>query len=268
MLDIAKNELYISCLRHVIKSQTGRKYSSVDGRWSDGFVLVLSGECHYSFSDGHSFTARAGDLIYLAKGSSYKKELITEPFLHIHTDFDFICNETEKRKSANVSLKNPSETEALFRRLMKKITSSEPSAKADCISLLYSIYGNFIAASFPTYLSSGSKNAVSKAKELIYERLSNPLLSVKSLAEDMSISEVHLRKIFKASEGISPSKFIVLARLERAKILFSLEDISLDEIAYQCGFSSLQYFCRVFKEKTGMTPSEYRKKYIKIGKIR
>ncbi len=263
MVDIAKNELYISKLYHVIKSQTTKKFTYVSGRLNDGFILILSGKCNYIFEEGFSFTVEAGDLMYLAKDSFYKKVVLEEPFEHIHVNFDFTCDEDEdedeKRKSAKVSLKSSAETEASFRRLSKSLSSSSPRARADSFSHLFSIYGDFIAASFPSYLPPGAKNAVSRAKARIYEELSNQALSVSSLSDAAGISEVHFRKLFKASEGVSPAKFIVFARLERAKILLGDEMLSLCDISRECGFSSIQYFCKVFGERIGMTPTEYRK---------
>lgn len=257
MMNIAKNELYISKIYHVTKSQTTRKLSSVEGRWSDGFILILEGECHYDFDDGHSFTVRAGDLMYLAKDAFYKMEIKCDPYRYIYTDFDFICE--EKRKSACVTLKKPAETEVCFRKLMKSMASSAPEAIAGSLSLLYLLYSDFISASFPSYITPSSKNSVMRAKAKIAQELSSPHLSVGGIAEELKISEVHFRKLFKASEGVTPAKYIVLSRLERAKMLVRGELLSLEEIAIQCGFSSLPYFCKVFSEKTGMTPSEYRR---------
>ena len=82
-------------------------------------------------------------------------------------------------------------------------------------------------------------------------------------AEDADIkavmSNVYFRSLFKAQYHLSPSQYIISVRLKNAKSLMKYSFLTLEECALQSGFSSLQYFCRVFKKYTGMTPSEYRK---------
>jgi len=51
-----------------------------------------------------------------------------------------------------------------------------------------------------------------------------------------------------------------LVRMEKAKQFMSYPFITLEECAKRCGFSSQQYFCRVFKKNIGMTPAEYKKR--------
>ena len=77
------------------------------------------------------------------------------------------------------------------------------------------------------------------------------------------MSEVYFRKLFKSAIGVSPAKFMINCKTARAKELLSEDYLSLEEIAERCGFSSLSYFCRVFKSSTGMTPGEFRSKLSK-----
>ncbi|MBQ7054474.1 MAG: helix-turn-helix transcriptional regulator, partial [Oscillospiraceae bacterium] len=83
-------------------------------------------------------------------------------------------------------------------------------------------------------------------------------LSVTSLAESIDLSEVYFRKLFKAQFDVSPAQYIISVRLKKAKELMRSPFLSLEECALQSGFSSLQYFCRVFKKATGATPGSYR----------
>jgi AraC-like DNA-binding protein len=101
---------------------------------------------------------------------------------------------------------------------------------------------------------------MAKAKNFIDEGFSNLDLTVTMLAEKMGISEVYLRKLFKAQYGISPSKYMISVRLKNAQKLMKYPFLTLDECALQSGFSSLQYFCRLFKKTTGISPGKYRKK--------
>ncbi|MBR3994676.1 MAG: helix-turn-helix transcriptional regulator [Clostridia bacterium] len=48
-------------------------------------------------------------------------------------------------------------------------------------------------------------------------------------------------------------------RIQKAKFLLANGVLTITAISEECGFSSLYHFCRIFKEKTGFTPSEYSK---------
>ena len=58
--------------------------------------------------------------------------------------------------------------------------------------------------------------------------------------------------------GLSLSEYIKFARVERAKGLLRDTDLTAQEIADRLGFSSRNYFSRIFKEVTGVIPTAYR----------
>lgn len=55
--------------------------------------------------------------------------------------------------------------------------------------------------------------------------------------------------------------YIAWVRIDRAKFMLKKYQFRLSEVAERCGFQDVNYFCRVFKTKTGMTPSEYRTRF-------
>jgi AraC-like DNA-binding protein len=98
-----------------------------------------------------------------------------------------------------------------------------------------------------------------EAKRYIEDNFNLPELSISMIAEKIGISEVYLRKLFKAQFATSPAKYLISVRLKNAKKLMKYPFLSLEECAMQSGFSSLQYFCRLFKKETGISPGSYRK---------
>ena len=84
-------------------------------------------------------------------------------------------------------------------------------------------------------------------------------MNVSAIAERFLMSEVYMRKIFKNKYGRSPIEYITFVRLMRARELIGYQFVSLEECAKQSGFSSLQYFSRVFKKEFGITPASYRR---------
>lgn len=71
-------------------------------------------------------------------------------------------------------------------------------------------------------------------------------------------SKSHLKALFKKNTGYSIMDYYTHLKLERAKILINEGELSISDIAELLGYSSIHYFSRVFKAKTGMTPTEFK----------
>ena len=63
--------------------------------------------------------------------------------------------------------------------------------------------------------------------------------------------------LYRERYGISPTADLISFRIEEAKLLLLYGTHSVSEVAEAVGFSSLYYFSRYFKEKVGMSPTEY-----------
>lgn len=81
----------------------------------------------------------------------------------------------------------------------------------------------------------------------------------KKIAFDYNVGYSYFRKMFKKYTGISPKQYLIQLKIIRAKELLLNSDLAVKEIAFELGFQSVFYFSRIFKEKTSMTPSNYRK---------
>lgn len=86
-------------------------------------------------------------------------------------------------------------------------------------------------------------------------------LNLDYLASITHMSKYYLVRIFKKFMGVSPIDYLVNKRTSVAKILLETTDYSMDEISKISGFNSQSYFNQVFKERVGITPSQYRRQY-------
>lgn len=98
-----------------------------------------------------------------------------------------------------------------------------------------------------------------QCKNLISSQLTSPTLSVQSLAQELQCSPDHLTRIFKSETGYPISLYIRNERLNHAISLMNDVRLNLSDIAHQSGFSSLNYFSRLFHQSLGISPSEYRR---------
>ena len=81
---------------------------------------------------------------------------------------------------------------------------------------------------------------------------------VRRLARVSGVSEAHFARSFKEAFGIPPHRYLLTRRIERATTLLRDTDLSITEIAFQTGWSSLGTFGRTFRDVTGESPGERR----------
>ena len=79
------------------------------------------------------------------------------------------------------------------------------------------------------------------------------------IAREVGYDYPYLSGLFSSVENITIEKFIILQRIERVKELIVYNELTLSEIAYKTGFSSVQHLSNQFKKNTGLTPSYFRK---------
>ena len=85
-------------------------------------------------------------------------------------------------------------------------------------------------------------------------------ITVNDVVREVSISQSSLLRLFKKHFGRTPEQEICRLRITRAKELLCNTNYTISDIAMLSGFASPEYFVKVFKLNTGMTPIQYRKK--------
>ena len=83
-------------------------------------------------------------------------------------------------------------------------------------------------------------------------------LNVEALASDANMSAGHLSRQFKIAYGESPYSYLMTRRIERAMALLRRGDLSVTDVCFAVGCSSLGTFSTRFSELVGMSPSNYR----------
>jgi transcriptional regulator GlxA family with amidase domain len=81
---------------------------------------------------------------------------------------------------------------------------------------------------------------------------------LEKFAADNNIGYSWFRRMFKNYTGLSPRQYCLQLKIMRAKELLLSTELSVKEISYELGFESIHYFSRMFKQKTGKSPSEFR----------
>lgn len=79
-----------------------------------------------------------------------------------------------------------------------------------------------------------------------------------TLAEKLGMDYHYLTTLFSSVEGITIEKYVILQRIEKVKELLIYDELSLGEISFKLGYSSVQHLSNQFKKITGLTPSQFK----------
>ena len=100
---------------------------------------------------------------------------------------------------------------------------------------------------------------IAQVQERLLQGLADPELSIEAIADQLQIDRSVLTRRFTAAEGLAPKPYLQSLRLNRAMSLLAASDDPIQRIALDCGFTTGNYFARVFKAATGETPETFRR---------
>lgn len=86
--------------------------------------------------------------------------------------------------------------------------------------------------------------------------------TIEWLSRTYSTNRTTLMAEFKRVTGKTINEFVLDKRIDLSKQILAFTNISIEELATKCGFSSQSYFTRAFKKKTGLSPMQFRKKAV------
>ena len=108
------------------------------------------------------------------------------------------------------------------------------------------------------YLPLCSNEGLRRAIAYLRTHFGDPI-SMADVANEAAVSERQLRNLFAQHLNIKPLDYLNQIRVNKAVELLRNTELSVKEVCFQCGFQSPQYFSRLFKQQTGLTPREVAK---------
>ncbi len=104
---------------------------------------------------------------------------------------------------------------------------------------------------------------INKAIVLLRTRMDEQIV-MQNVALELQISYGWFRKMFKLYTGMAPQQYLIQLKIEKAKLLLNDLNKSVKEIAYELNFEYPLNFSKLFKEKVGLSPKQYRKKFVVV----
>src|SRR6266404_22481 len=153
----------------------------------------------------------------------------------------------------------------LMTLLLEEVRAGGLSGKLYCDSLAHALAIRYLLlGERPQHQRADS--AVSAlppyALKRVLERIEHSFqfeVSLASLAEEAGYSRGHFLKMFRTSTGMTPHHYLLKRRIDHARSLLKRPEISIIDVAADCGFSSQAHLTQVFREHVGVTPGDYRR---------
>lgn len=244
-------------------------------------VIVMNGSATHIVDD-EKFYIKKGDVFVISNDTAHGYE-DTENF--------HICNimyHSENLLSSNYDIKKTAGFHALFvlepyftkehyfksRLLLRAEDFNKIHILTDSMFSEYQSktdgWKTFLQASFVTLIvilsrlysfgnSSEKIDIINIAKSISYiENHYTEDMSIDVLAEISHYSPRHFTRIFRETYNTAPLNYILSLRINHACSLLKESRLPISDIAFQCGFSDNNYFSRIFKKRTGLTPKQFR----------
>jgi len=226
--------------------------------------FVLEGKGVYSVNGKDYEVGRGQGFLITPNTSNVYVADKKEPWKYIYATFKGPDAEALVRSAGldekNVIFSYPDNAETLnLLNCMHNAAKSNRSKGYDTLGYFLLIMGKLICEynqrEHPVW---SAEQYIGLALSFIDDRSSYDI-SVQDIADYVGVDRTHLYRLFKKHLGISPSKQLCDARLNRAASLMENPELSMSDIALLSGFYDLSHFSRNFQRKFGASPGKYRK---------
>ncbi len=147
-----------------------------------------------------------------------------------------------------------------YQQIITLVKEEKPGFQYIASGNIVQILGYIIASrKYHPFEGKDIENQIIQAKLSIFENL-HLSVSQEEIARRVGLGYSLYRKKFKEYTGVSPAQYQIQLRINRAKDLLITTNSPFKILAHELGFESSDYFFRLFRQKTGFTPSEFREK--------
>lgn len=211
------------------------------------------------YLDGSPIPLNKGTLICAKPGSvRYSKLHFKCLHMHLRTS-DPLLSDVLSKLPDSFTVTDLSPFTDIFHKLLSLDMTTFPEQRLLMQSHLYRFIYLLIEESRSTDSSAHQHRKTMMAIEDYIRKHLAEDLSLEPLAKRANLSPIYFHRLFCEYFGMTPASFVLSCRIAGAKALLKAGELSISEVAAQCGFSSQSYFNFKFKDITGETPLQYRK---------
>lgn len=231
--------------------------------------IVLDGSLQRQDDRGQTYRQRAGDVLYLP-GAGHRQiaghgpaQLLSIWFAKqriVLTLWEWDGNQLQRRQQTQIARRGPRSGTFLLQALNEQ--AMQPAAQHTArltVSALLSHCTDLLSG--PMRTAPRNQALFNAIRDYIDNHYMMADLSRASLARRFHITPNYLSQLFQRAGRGGFNHYLNHIRLEQAKTLLNGYEMSVKAIAHACGYRDSNYFCRLFRQRTERTPSEYRRHY-------
>lgn len=221
----------------------------------EAIAFFKEGEIEYRFQN-QTVSVKKGDIFFLPSGLPYSGIRRSDHVAYYVLNFTCLQKNELLSLGAPITIhsSNYDATLSEFQNAIDDWNKQKLNINFRMKSLLFSILSEANVFSEQIFENEQGNKIVT----YISENFCNPQLSVSMLCQLFFLSESQLRRYLHKITNLSPNKYIVALRINKAKTELTNTTKSIKQISIECGFSSQYYFSRCFTKIIGMSPTEYR----------
>jgi len=230
-----------------------------------GDVFLIRGDMKHGYADTDRMTLvnilfdprrLRLPLSYLEDLPGYQALFRVEPGLRAHEGF---------RNRLRLSEEYLAEAAGMIFRLQQELKDCKPGYRFHACAYLMSLIG-FLSRCFGHATEHAGRPMLRMGEVLSYiEQHYREQVTVKDLTRIAHMSESTLMRTFRRVLGRSPVAHVIRVRVLRAADLLQRGGVRATEAAFECGFNDSNYFSRQFRRVLGVSPREYRTRYLSPG---
>ena len=230
---------------------------------SSSFVVVLSGKVAMTVDDT-TYVLERGMLLHVRRGAKLIKKSVERKGAQVA----FVYYQTLKEDSElpgelfKLQVENKERLKDNIIQLRKYNEQPATAAELKCQLLFFTLLDTILEG-VRQHDEKENGYSIEEVLHFIHEHYQERL-SVTDIANHFKIDRRHLAYIFKRYTGMSPLNYLTEYRIRRSKDLLRQEEYSITKVAELVGFEDNLYFSRIFKKRTGYSPSSYRQEVISV----
>ena len=147
---------------------------------------------------------------------------------------------------------------SFFSQIFDEVRSQRPLYQFKTCALILSLVAEVLTRERRKEQPNLYEKIVAKAKYLMESNVYSAI-NLPGISEQLGISTSRLNEIFKTYTSMTPYQYYIHIKIHKAESLLEQEDIPVKEVAFRMGFEDQYYFSRLFKNKTGVSPSGWKK---------
>ncbi len=145
-----------------------------------------------------------------------------------------------------------------FNQIIDEVKNQRPLFQLKACSGIISLLAEILTRERRKDQPNSYQKIVEKTKYLMETNIFSAV-NLSDISEQIGVSTSKLNEIFKTYTSMTPYQYFIHIKILKAESLLEQKDVSVKEVAYSLGFEDQYYFSRLFKNKTGIAPSNWNK---------